>query len=643
MRWPDSLAEGFPAPRDDEPESLRQDIADELADHLDCALRKELHATPDKEQAHRKVLERFGDPQTIARRLWFDALKEKIMSQRIMLALAVVMTCACLAAAGLVWSAIDSGQTAIAALVEQSRAANEAARQASEAGRAANEALLARIEELGASPAAPPSLEWNPVKIKLATADKRTPIPPGFRVTLTGNVLDTAKDTTITGKLADDGTADFGLVRTGQHTLRVVTPFDQDFSDSITVQPGKPFLREIIVPGELPGEAEVTVTADWPADLRDKGLWLIFQVVPMSPLATDTERYTRSGRGTRRTGWSIRAPAARAHLVAVAPDGGLLDFEPNELGAGLDLYGIFDASRGRSAVRPDQETRGLVRPANFKSLFSPEEGSSEVDRFAFILPSGEASASVRWSAVPYQLQEMVVATDPAELNEAADKLRVLSGSLSHANLGNAGSGGRSGVFNRAMGIDPEHSRFIPIVDSPRFDPVAGQPNHWKITLPEGLLTIIREQFALRSEARIRVEAEKAAMGTLQGVWIGASQTNDGDSEAPSYNYAYVFRDDRVARTRATRDLDAGTVAAVAGALEQGGGSRYFVDTGQSPAQLTLYHDSRVQIAAIYELRDDELKIAWCPQDAGTRPSSFQHEGSGDDKRRLEVLTMRKQK
>ena len=38
------IAADLPAPRDDEPESLRRDIVDELADHLQCSLQRELLA-----------------------------------------------------------------------------------------------------------------------------------------------------------------------------------------------------------------------------------------------------------------------------------------------------------------------------------------------------------------------------------------------------------------------------------------------------------------------------------------------------------------------------------------------------------------------------------------------------------------------
>src|SRR5579872_1743879 len=101
MNWFRDIADELPAPRDDEPSSLRQDIADELADHLHSSFVGELHRTPEETTAKQHVLDRFGDPRRVARQLWFDAMKEKIMSQRVNLALTSLMTMACLAALGL--------------------------------------------------------------------------------------------------------------------------------------------------------------------------------------------------------------------------------------------------------------------------------------------------------------------------------------------------------------------------------------------------------------------------------------------------------------------------------------------------------------------------------------------------------------
>ena len=79
MEWGEDIACGFSPLGENEPAQLRRDITDELTDHLNCALRQELKRTNDESVARRVVLERFGDPQKLARRLWRDAMKETIV------------------------------------------------------------------------------------------------------------------------------------------------------------------------------------------------------------------------------------------------------------------------------------------------------------------------------------------------------------------------------------------------------------------------------------------------------------------------------------------------------------------------------------------------------------------------------------
>ncbi|HET6423097.1 MAG TPA: hypothetical protein VFG20_05400 [Planctomycetaceae bacterium] len=80
---PHDVVADLPAPLDDEPPSVRQDIADELADHLACAYRRELLKTADARTAQQRVLDRFGNPQRIASQLWFQALWGRIMLNRL--------------------------------------------------------------------------------------------------------------------------------------------------------------------------------------------------------------------------------------------------------------------------------------------------------------------------------------------------------------------------------------------------------------------------------------------------------------------------------------------------------------------------------------------------------------------------------
>ena len=112
------LSARLPPSRDDEPPSLRQDILDELADHLACAKHREMLTTNDEAKAEQRVLDKFGDPREVARKLWFQAMWSRIMSQRWLLSAmgALVAICLCLTGA-LLWEL----QLQRASMVEQQR------------------------------------------------------------------------------------------------------------------------------------------------------------------------------------------------------------------------------------------------------------------------------------------------------------------------------------------------------------------------------------------------------------------------------------------------------------------------------------------------------------------------------------------
>lgn len=103
MRPLDLLAD-LPDPHDDEPPSLRADIADELADHLHCAHRREVLKDADDQAARQRVLDRFGDPIQLARRLWWQAMWSRVMKQRVLTGLQwIVSLSAVVLAAVVLW------------------------------------------------------------------------------------------------------------------------------------------------------------------------------------------------------------------------------------------------------------------------------------------------------------------------------------------------------------------------------------------------------------------------------------------------------------------------------------------------------------------------------------------------------------
>ncbi|MEX1098162.1 MAG: hypothetical protein WED34_19115 [Planctomycetales bacterium] len=478
MRWPDSLAEGFPAPRDDEPESLRRDIADELADHLDCALRKQLLSTNDKELAHRKVLERFGDPRKVARQLWFDALKEKIMSQRIMLALASVMTLACLAAAGLVWYAIDSGSTAIAALVEQNR-------QASEAAQKVNQALLASLQSPSVATAGPQPLDLVLFRLHLVTGNKDVPLPPGFEATLTDGQSEPIK-----AKIGPDGVADFGLVAPGRsYALVVASPFGQNYHrHHMELRPGDRIDAELQCPTALPLKTDVYVWVDWPEDLRKKKLWVVASFIPISPLG----EMTRDG-----AVWTMVPPAATEQMVAINPTSELLNFEGREFGF-RDNLGMMNT--GYPAPAHARNTgvgirRWAAEGSTRRSWHSNWAPEGEIE---FGIPNRVWKPRVQWAAVEYKLTSFAITDEPI----ASENPNVLFAKVLCAVNAEA--------FTRAMLSREEMDARVlqRLVSAPpqSFQAVTGTENHWPITLPEEALKVLREQLA-EEESQVEKETE----------------------------------------------------------------------------------------------------------------------------------------
>ena len=169
MDWREAAADGLPAPRDDEPASLRQDILDELADHLDCALKRELTKNITPDEAVENVKRRFGDPRDLARRLWLDAMKDTIMSKRLTLAAMGLMFVMCLLLGWMAWTSQRASQEAAASI------------------RQANGELLKQLTTLLARPSARASSAPDrvPVRFHLVCDDAKKSPARGYEGTLT--------------------------------------------------------------------------------------------------------------------------------------------------------------------------------------------------------------------------------------------------------------------------------------------------------------------------------------------------------------------------------------------------------------------------------------------------------------------------
>lgn len=159
MDWPDSIGDAFSSQRVDEPKSLREDITDELSDHLAAAMEREVQATEDERLARQNVLERFGDPAKLARQLWWAEMKGMVMRDRIVLTVISVLALACLATAAFAMVMVRDG-------------------------REVNAAILAKLEK-AMQPEDKPALSGDWAKVRFRVTDEREGKPvKGLEITI---------------------------------------------------------------------------------------------------------------------------------------------------------------------------------------------------------------------------------------------------------------------------------------------------------------------------------------------------------------------------------------------------------------------------------------------------------------------------
>ncbi|MHC4181002.1 MAG: hypothetical protein ACYSWU_26180 [Planctomycetota bacterium] len=250
MVWPDALSEGFPEFRDDEPSGLRGNIVDELVDHLDCALTRQQQVTDDETQAWLAVVERFGEPKEVARKLWFYGMKERIMRERITLVLMGLAVAACFAAIGLAWMAFqeirESNQTLLAKL---------------------NGLKVKAVESKGPS-------EWTELSVGLIKGRKGGGPAEGFTVGLSGNAINPSERVELSEVADQQGLATFSPIRPGKFHLYVQSPWGHEYYRELVLLPGGPHFEEIVCPAGKPSMADVSFAVEWPDELQDRKLLL---------------------------------------------------------------------------------------------------------------------------------------------------------------------------------------------------------------------------------------------------------------------------------------------------------------------------------------------------------------------------------
>ena len=275
MKFHDALSSLLPPPRDDEPANLRQDILDELGDHLACAYNRELLRGVDSSVARQRVLERFGDPAAVARRLWFDAMKGKIMVNRLLIATCLVVMAACGMSVALAWRWVNQDQLQRTRAAAESIEANRRLADVLVQAQTTNKDMLNRLSEMSDAMRHPRSPDWNPVSFKLTEETPNGPPVDKANLMLTRSGESPPKTFQ---RISDaSGTADFGAVPPGDYSFGIIQFFrdgTQSTSGQLDVQPGSEIHKAIVCPKAPPEKVPVRFKFAWPPDLDTRGLLL---------------------------------------------------------------------------------------------------------------------------------------------------------------------------------------------------------------------------------------------------------------------------------------------------------------------------------------------------------------------------------
>ena len=257
MSWHEDIIAHLPPPEDGRQAGLKQDIVDELVDHLSCAMQRELRKTDDESAARRAVLARFGSVKRIAYRLWFDAMKETIMNQRIAMITNIILAVACIAVCVI----------AFLALRQSNRIAD---------------ALIAKIERLGGKEeAVAASSVWADAKIKILRGSPDGEPAKGLFVDLEGEMFNPGTWDEAVERTDDGGVVSFGLVRPGRYTVQISERDVLSNRREMIFYPGRQEPDPIVWPDSPTIPAPVSFAVEVPQHLEERVGYLDCRFQPL--------------------------------------------------------------------------------------------------------------------------------------------------------------------------------------------------------------------------------------------------------------------------------------------------------------------------------------------------------------------------
>jgi hypothetical protein len=211
------------------------------------------------------TLARFGDPAAVARGLWRDAMKEKIMAQRLMSVMVVVASAACVMCAAFMWQLVQSNRESQQSLLAAQREMLAAA--------------IAKLQQSAVAAGPSESELWQLLRVKVVDPEGQA---VAATATCSGKSFGSGNDIHQREATDAQGIADFGRLPTGQYTISVHVDSSHEFSSgtSIILGPGRPSELTIKCPLELPDPVAVHFAISPPAKLETQPLYYVIWLSP---------------------------------------------------------------------------------------------------------------------------------------------------------------------------------------------------------------------------------------------------------------------------------------------------------------------------------------------------------------------------
>jgi hypothetical protein len=506
MDFHDGLSADLPSPRDDEPASLRDDIMDELADHLACIYRRELLRGADSKLARKRVLDRFGDPAAMARRLWFDAMKGKIMAQRILVSCCVLLTLISLALAGVMWmQVIDSRRMAAMMTARAEHQLHEAQQ--------AQEQMLKQLSALSKAVENPRSPDWIPVSFKLAQERLDAPPGVGFQAALGRGSGGSNKPEAIQRVSDANGMIDFGVVQPGDWEFRLTRPSRGAISwrtiGTLNVLPGTKIERAIVCPDVTAGPIPVNIHLNWPADLAEEQLCVI------ASLTHQGFTYQPMIHWNLFIPYLMRPDGCSTRFVLCGPTKDRVqDVFPDRvfLGGGGATSGVAGFSTETPETRTDwappiHVTIGGVDIEQVPKPLTWELGTYRLTRLAILRPSWEQVRDPMGPLEPSGAFDLVLHINGVSTQAQDSSFGVFP--LDQPFVA-GGMGARSTERSRVL-VSPSFSN----TPANTFEVRKGRVNDWSITLNEDTIKSIRDRLASDDRERLRKAADDGPQNAAQ--------------------------------------------------------------------------------------------------------------------------------